>query len=78
MVTAQHSYAAVEPRSREDCVYERKAVNDNGLFYPQNDEHTNRLRAVPHTDTSDLTKYPMRREMVSSGLLKFDDQPENY
>lgn len=28
--------------------------------------------------TSDLAKYLMRREMVSSGLLKFDNQPENY
>ena len=28
--------------------------------------------------TSDLAKYLIRREMVSSGLLKFDDHPENY
>lgn len=28
--------------------------------------------------TSDLTKYLIRREMVSSGLLIFDDCPENY
>lgn len=27
---------------------------------------------------SDLAKYLVRREMVSSGLLKYDDQPENY
>ncbi|XP_056093862.1 uncharacterized protein LOC130072671 [Rhinichthys klamathensis goyatoka] len=27
---------------------------------------------------TDLGKYLMRREMVSSGLLKFDDKPENY
>ncbi|KAK7921993.1 hypothetical protein WMY93_008895 [Mugilogobius chulae] len=38
--------------------------------------------SVPRLDYSSentgLTKYLMRREMVSSGLLKFDDQPENY
>ncbi|KAL1021415.1 hypothetical protein UPYG_G00013000 [Umbra pygmaea] len=28
--------------------------------------------------TSDLTKYLIRREMVSNGLLEFDDRPENY
>lgn len=34
---------------------------------------------VPETQvSSDLTKYLIRREMVSSGLLKFDDCPENY
>ncbi|XP_073449004.1 uncharacterized protein [Aquarana catesbeiana] len=27
---------------------------------------------------TDVTKYLIRREMVSSGLLKFDDRPENY
>ena len=28
--------------------------------------------------SADLGKYLMRRELVSSGLLKFDDRPENY
>lgn len=28
--------------------------------------------------TSDLAKYLVRKEMVSSGLLKFDNRPENY
>lgn len=27
---------------------------------------------------NNLTKYLIRREMVSSGLLKFDNRPENY
>lgn len=31
-----------------------------------------------HTDNTGIGKYLMRREMVSSGLLKFDDQPENF
>nr|XP_054598158.1 uncharacterized protein LOC129163741 [Nothobranchius furzeri] len=30
------------------------------------------------SSTTDLTKYLIRREMISSGLLRFDDQPENY
>ena len=28
--------------------------------------------------TADLAKYLIRKEMVSSGLLKFDERPENY
>lgn len=28
--------------------------------------------------TTDLANYMVRKEMVSSGLMKFDDHPENY
>ncbi|KAL0151744.1 hypothetical protein M9458_052970 [Cirrhinus mrigala] len=35
--------------------------------------------SVKHTATTpDVAKYLMRREMVTSGLMEFDDQPENY
>ncbi|XP_045561091.1 uncharacterized protein [Salmo salar] len=38
--------------------------------------HTN---SFPESQVaSDLTKYQLCHEMVSSGLLKFDDRPENY
>lgn len=30
------------------------------------------------SDTTDLARYLIRKEIVSSGLLKFDDKPENY
>lgn len=42
--------------------------------------HTSSLRdyAYEAAPMTDLTKYLVRREMVSSGLLKFDDCPENY
>ncbi|XP_071226640.1 uncharacterized protein [Salvelinus alpinus] len=36
-------------------------------------------QSVPESQVApDLIKYLLRREMVSSGLLKFDDRPENY
>lgn len=41
-------------------------------FYPLQPQYST------HPDTSDVTKYLMRREIVSSGLLKYDDRPENY
>lgn len=35
--------------------------------------------SVKHTaDTTDVAKYLMRREVVTSGLMEFDDHPENY
>lgn len=37
--------------------------------------NANQSRAVA---TTDLGKYLMRREVVSSGLLTFDDKPKNY
>ncbi|KAK7930587.1 hypothetical protein WMY93_006982 [Mugilogobius chulae] len=42
--------------------------------------HTSSPRdyACEATPVTDITKYLVRREMVSSGLLKFDDCPENY
>lgn len=30
------------------------------------------------SSTTDLAKYLMRREMIRSGLFRFDDRPENY
>lgn len=30
------------------------------------------------SSTNDLAKYLIRREMISSGLLRFDNRPENY
>lgn len=42
--------------------------------------HFKPSRAPPHeqSGTTDLAKYLIRKEMVSCGLLKFDDRPENY
>lgn len=37
------------------------------IYYPAN-----------KSDSADLARYLLHREMVSSGLLQFDDQPENY
>lgn len=56
----------------------KKSINDSQIYQPGPYLSTPRSPPVHPTDTSDLAKYLMRREMVSSGLLRFDDQPENY
>lgn len=37
-----------------------------------------RTKEPASSSTTDLAKYLIRREMISSGLLRFDDHPENY
>jgi len=39
---------------------------------------TPRTNKPSSSSTTDLAKYLIRREMISSGLLRFDDHPENY
>ncbi|XP_041424892.1 uncharacterized protein LOC121395423 [Xenopus laevis] len=50
--------------------------------YPSSDPgyHTPSVRNVPlgSSESNDLAKYLIRRELVSTGLLTFDDRPENY
>ncbi|XP_075315887.1 uncharacterized protein LOC142375626 [Odontesthes bonariensis] len=78
---SQHQYAVSPKRefdSRNYGPYVKKSINDSQLYHPGHNVSTPRPHNVHPTDTSDLAKYLMRREMVSSGLLKFDDQPENY
>ncbi|XP_057186955.1 uncharacterized protein LOC130552601 [Triplophysa rosa] len=48
-----------------------------GARMQHNDLQSSRWQANPSTQM-DLTRYLLRREMVSSGLLKFDDHAENY
>ncbi|XP_077369860.1 uncharacterized protein LOC144014155 [Festucalex cinctus] len=44
--------------------------------------NNSRAPLQPHiddrTDMSDITRYLVRRELVNSGLIKFNDRPENY
>lgn len=49
-------------------------------YSPPPMSHTPSLRgyACEIPQMTDLAKYLVRREIVSSGLLKFDDRPENY
>lgn len=48
-----------------------------GARLQHKDFQSSRWQANPSTQM-DLTKYLLRQEMVSSGLLKFDDHAENY
>lgn len=45
---------------------------------PMSHASSHREHAWEPPQMTDLAKYLVRREMVSSGLLKFDDCPENY
>ncbi len=62
------------------------SVRDSkGYSAPQHSTHyanspESSLRDYPMRplDTTDLTRHLIRRELVSSGLLTFDDCPENY
>ncbi|XP_047445286.1 uncharacterized protein LOC125010584 [Mugil cephalus] len=67
-----------EPTSGNYGPYVQRSNNDSKPYPPGPHISTPRPPHVHPTDTSDLAKYLMRREMVSSGLLRFDDQPENY
>lgn len=67
-----------EPYNWSYGPYGGKFVSNAQFVHPQLNTSTHRPTALHHTDTSNLAKYLMRREMVSSGLLKFDDLPENY
>ncbi len=49
----------------------------HGERFQHNDFQSSQWQANPST-TIDLAKYLLRRETVSTGLSKFDDQPENY
>lgn len=78
---SQYNYAVSpkrEPASGNYGPYVKTPINDSQRYHPGPNVSSPRPPHVHSTDTSDLAKYLMRREMVSSGLLKFDDQPENY
>lgn len=46
--------------------------------YPSRTSFTERRYVPEPQGAQDLARYLIRKEMVSSGLLKFDDKPENY
>ncbi|XP_076849002.1 uncharacterized protein LOC143497110 [Brachyhypopomus gauderio] len=72
------------------CLARKPHVEDNtncdilkaegSRFYPLTRSHASSLsdHAFQNPQTGDLTRYLIRKEMVCSGLLKFDDRPENY
>lgn len=62
-----------QPQQKEDV--------DNKLSYPEPARESFHPQRKPLSETQgvqDVTKYLIRREMLSAGLLKFDDHPENY
>lgn len=71
-----------QPESRRS---RRSAVADQNHPHPFNLQHATSFykaasQAPQHeaSSTSDLAKFLVRRELVNTGLLKFDDRPENY
>ncbi|XP_034079405.1 uncharacterized protein LOC117550916 [Gymnodraco acuticeps] len=60
---------ADEHKPTEDLHYASLPVSP--AFVPNN-------YSAPTPHTPDLAQYLVRKEMVSSGLLAFDDRPENY
>ncbi|XP_067373332.1 uncharacterized protein [Channa argus] len=65
-------------RSPSTCEY--KPLPYNADFHPRQSppQPTPRTNETNSSATIDLAKYLIRRELVSSGLLTFDDKPENY
>ncbi|XP_039885710.1 uncharacterized protein LOC120732292 [Simochromis diagramma] len=72
-------FRALSPK-RESCnwSYGGEPANYDRLHHPQSKVWTPTPVRSSHADTSDLTRYLIRKEMISSGLLRFDDRPENY
>lgn len=81
MSMPQHNYAVSPKREytgRNHGQFVMRPTNNSQLQHPGHNVSTPRPSDVYPSETSDLARYLMRREMVSSGLLRFDDQPENY
>lgn len=77
MSTAYAQQSQVSPLKfpkEERCLLQTQIIPSEGT------NHFMPSRAPPHeqSGTTDLAKYLIHKEMVSSGLLKFDDRPENY
>ena len=69
--------------SKDTCSHQTQSHNTrpfSGSYQPPQPQKG----AAPRTEepcsssTTDLAKYLIRHEMISSGLLSFDDHPENY
>lgn len=73
-----------EPHLSKLCIEDGDTPGAQSRGYPPHFpppmSQASSLREYPcePAQVTDLTKYLVRREMVSSGLLKFDDRPENY
>ncbi|KAI4872903.1 hypothetical protein NFI96_001930 [Prochilodus magdalenae] len=78
----QHTSTA----QKKTCSFYEPPYNINQISSEYKPPHPYQAHSVPMYNTSppsaaattDLGKYLIRRELVSSGLLKFDDKPENY
>lgn len=61
--------------------HDKKNEVDNKLYYPEPVRESFHPQRKPLSETQgvqDETIYLISREMLSAGLLKFDDHPENY
>lgn len=87
-ITPRHQVAGARPAVRQypmpnaiNIKREEPSVRPPPRAHPDNlQPPTNPQRATPHEtlQAQDLARYLMRRELISSGLLKFDDRPEHY
>ncbi|XP_025752713.1 uncharacterized protein LOC109204590 [Oreochromis niloticus] len=74
----EHSYSLNPPK--DTYRHQTHDMRQYSSSYQPPQSHTGAARTDEPTSssTTDLAKYLIRREMISSGLLRFDDQPENY
>lgn len=72
------SYALSSKREFCNWSYGGQPANIDPFHHPQSKVWTPTPVRGSHPDTSDLTKYLKWKEMISSGILRFDDWPENY
>ncbi|XP_025754973.1 uncharacterized protein LOC112842501 [Oreochromis niloticus] len=72
-------FHALSPK-RESCnwSYGGEPTNNDRFHHPQSKVWTPTPVRSSHADTSDLTRYLIRKEMISLGLLRFDDRQESY
>lgn len=78
--TDNSDHKAQQPKRPTPAVHHQPSANPP--FMPQDTFSFNKISLQPHTDDrsgmSDITKYLLRRELVNSGLIKFNDRPESY
>jgi len=78
--TDNDNHKAQQPKRLMPAVHHQPPVNPP--FAQPDTSSFNRASLQPHVDDrtgmSDITRYLVRRELVNSGLIKFNDRPESY
>lgn len=78
--TDNDDHKAQQPKRLTPVVHHQPPVNPP--FAQPDTSSFNRALLQPHVDDrtgmSDITRYLVRRKLVNSGLIKFNDRPESY